>query len=43
VKRKNVTTRAKTNRVFLSKTKTNQPPAKRASSDESTTHTKRAS
>ena len=43
VKRKNITTRAKTNRVFLSKTKINKPPTKRASSDESTTPATRAS
>ena len=43
VKRKNVTTRAKTNQVFLSKTKINKPPADRASLDESTTPEKRAS
>ena len=43
VKRKTVTTRAKTNRIYLTKTKINKPSSSRASSDESTTPTKRAS
>ena len=43
IKRKNVTTRTKNNRVYLSKTKINKSLTNRASSNESTTHTKRAS
>jgi len=43
VKRKTVTARAKTNRVYLAKTKINKPPSNRATSDEATTPTKRAS
>jgi hypothetical protein len=43
VRRKTVTTRAQTAHVYRSRTKINKTPAKRASSDESTTPTKRAS
>jgi hypothetical protein len=47
VRRKTVTRRAKTNRAYLSQTKiknaAGQPVAKRASTDEATTHRKRAS
>jgi hypothetical protein len=43
VKRKNVTTRAKTNAVYLSRTKINKPATNRANPDESTTPAKRAS
>ena len=43
VRRKTITTRAKNNHVYLSKTKLNQTPTNRASSDEATTQTKRAS
>jgi hypothetical protein len=43
VKRKTITTPAKNNQVYLSRTKINNRPEKRASSDEATTQTKRAS
>jgi hypothetical protein len=43
VKRKTVTTRAKTNHAYLAQTKINKPPTTRASLDEATTPTKRAS
>jgi Integrase core domain len=43
VRRKTVTARAQTAHIYRSRTKINKTPAKRASSDESTTPTKRAS
>jgi hypothetical protein len=43
VRRKTVTARAQTAHVYRSRTKINKTPAKRASSDESTNPTKRAS
>jgi Integrase core domain len=43
VRRKTVTARAQTAHVYRSRTKINKTPVKRASSDESTTPTKRAS
>jgi hypothetical protein len=43
VKRKTITTRAKTNQVYLSRTKINKQSSSRASSDESTTPIKRDS
>jgi hypothetical protein len=43
VRRKTITTRAKNNQVYLSRTKINNRPQKQASSHEATTQTKRAS
>ena len=43
VRRKTVTARTQTAHIYRSRTKINKTPAKRASSDESTTHPKRAS
>ena len=43
VRRKTVTARAQTAHIYRSRTKINKTPVKRASSDESTTPTKRAS
>ena len=43
VRRKTVTARAQTAAIYRSRTKINKPPTKRTSSDESTTHPKRAS
>ena len=43
VRRKTVTARAQTAHIYRSRTKINKPATKRASSDESTTPTKRAS